>query len=239
MELYSKTTRFALACNASDKIIGSLFLWKDLRGISLRWRTHSISLRDVTLFETEWRTVTQTSDGDRQDWKGFLHVRRSRSDHLHCSRRYATSTCDSNVQPMFLHRWNILGDQQSSVDGVRLRSCNERERLQSVWWASSNSHSWYDWKVFEMRIRRSVQSDESSLATGSVRRTDVKIMMVIFLRLHGWRYSFGDNASDENVSNEWIYAVGIHSCKWRRSSLVFVLETNSCRLGNRSNVHAC
>ena len=25
MELYSKTTRFALACNASDKIIGSVF----------------------------------------------------------------------------------------------------------------------------------------------------------------------------------------------------------------------
>jgi replication factor C subunit 2/4 len=25
MELYSKTTRFALACNASDKIIGNFF----------------------------------------------------------------------------------------------------------------------------------------------------------------------------------------------------------------------
>jgi replication factor C subunit 2/4 len=27
MELYSKTTRFALACNASDKIIGNLILF--------------------------------------------------------------------------------------------------------------------------------------------------------------------------------------------------------------------
>lgn len=27
MEIYSKTTRFALACNASDKIIGEGQLW--------------------------------------------------------------------------------------------------------------------------------------------------------------------------------------------------------------------
>lgn len=27
MEIYSKTTRFALACNASDKIIGESQLW--------------------------------------------------------------------------------------------------------------------------------------------------------------------------------------------------------------------
>ncbi len=56
MELYSKTTRFALACNASDKIIGILFLFiinKDFDQLFyfIFLRTNSISMCNVTIFK--------------------------------------------------------------------------------------------------------------------------------------------------------------------------------------------
>lgn len=41
MEIYSKTTRFALACNASDKIIGGGRLW-------VAWGPHGTHIGSVT-----------------------------------------------------------------------------------------------------------------------------------------------------------------------------------------------
>ena len=47
MEIYSKTTRFALACNASDKIIGKL-LNEILKGPLALWKTSASACTDYT-----------------------------------------------------------------------------------------------------------------------------------------------------------------------------------------------
>ena len=56
MELYSKTTRFALACNASDKIIGTsiLFSLPVHRRLRLRaFRAYPISMRHAKILEID------------------------------------------------------------------------------------------------------------------------------------------------------------------------------------------
>ena len=47
MEIYSKTTRFALACNASDKIIGKFIYCKDIFHDSGHCSTQNPSSHDV------------------------------------------------------------------------------------------------------------------------------------------------------------------------------------------------
>lgn len=63
MEQYSRTTRFALACNQSDKVIGMFFLLFSLHRFSkifrkifyskfrIKLRTHSIAMRRNSLYE--------------------------------------------------------------------------------------------------------------------------------------------------------------------------------------------
>ena len=58
MEIYSKTTRFALACNASDKIIGIdilavLFSMTSSSSSSSASRAHSVPMRSVEILQTE------------------------------------------------------------------------------------------------------------------------------------------------------------------------------------------
>ena len=101
MEVYSKTTRFALACNQSDKIIGllcsnflkyvCLVLRSDVNGMfENRFRTDSIAMRNSTLLETERCPIAVSFARSLQRGTGQICRRRSRSGRIHCTGRHET-----------------------------------------------------------------------------------------------------------------------------------------------------
>ncbi len=101
MEIYSNTTRFALACNMSNKIIEpiqsrcAILRYSKLKDAEVLKRLKEICEAEVVGIPTHsWITLTRG---------GPIQRRRSRRADLHRRRRYATS------------------DQQPSIDPFRIR----------------------------------------------------------------------------------------------------------------------
>lgn len=157
MEIYSKTTRFALACNASDKIIEpiqsrcAVLRYSKLTDGQILARLQEVVEKEgLSVSDDGLEAVIFTAQGDMRQVKGGRGTSaRGARDHF----------ADFPICA-------IPGAEQSAVHQLRLRLRQQRERVQSVRRAPPTAGEKHAGTLREREHRRGLQGGGAPVGAG-------------------------------------------------------------------------